>query len=512
MGEKRNMSDNFDCGVFWTSTPISKKRRITDYFEHKDSPHKIWQVAKKGQIQSLISRFPHLVEEIFGSLDYQTLANCSEVNESWYNTVTNQRLYWTQMISKFTNTCNCVYHKEYHMQWMRAIDKTPFDILKKLAGLARNNCINEHEWDLSDILALGLDEGEVEPELSLFHILASEGDVDLFKYVARKIGYKNMIGTKKERWRTNKKYFPFHEAASRGNFDICKFIIDDGNDKNPANEIGHTPFHTAANYRRNYDSYLHKDSSEIVGHFEICKLIFESTGFLNPPDNNGKTPLHSAASHGNLKICQMIIEKVDNANPSSYEGRDTPLHSASERGYFEICKLIVEKVADKNPGNRYGRTPLHRAADNNNFEICHLIIDRIAEKNPSDDNGNTPLHYAARNNNLEICKLIIEKIVEKNPRNDYGTTPLHHAAENNSLAICKLIAGGIDDNPSDDSGTTPLHHAAENSNLEICKLLCQNSNNKNPKNNRGKTPLDLAFEEKDPRIVYFLIGENNLQH
>ena len=93
MAEKRNTSDNFDAEA-------AKKRRITDYFEHKDSPHKIWQVAKKGQIQSLISRFPHLVEEIFGSLDYQTLANCSEVNESWYNTVTNQRLYWTQMISK----------------------------------------------------------------------------------------------------------------------------------------------------------------------------------------------------------------------------------------------------------------------------------------------------------------------------------------------------------------------------------------------------------------------------
>ena len=60
------------------------------------------------------------------------------------------------------------------MQWMRAIDKTPFDILKKLAGLARNNCINEHEWNLSDILALGLDEGEVEQKRFNQHIRPAE--------------------------------------------------------------------------------------------------------------------------------------------------------------------------------------------------------------------------------------------------------------------------------------------------------------------------------------------------
>ena len=503
MDKKRNMSDNFDCEV-------SKKRRITDYFEHRDSPHKIWQIAKKGQMQNLISRFPQLTEKIFGFLNYQTLVKCREVNESWYNAVTNQRIYWLQMISIYTNS-----QEVYYKQWMKTTNKTPFEILKKLAGLARIHCKKDHSR--TGIFLHSQEKDEVEPELSLFHILASEGDIDLFKYVAEKVGYKNMIGTKKERWGTNKKYFPFHEAASRGNFDICKFIIEDGNDENPANEIGLTPFHTAANYRRNYDSYLHRDSSEIVGHFEICKLIFESTGFLNPPDNNGKTPLHSAASHGNLKICQMIIKKVKDANPSSYEGRDTPLHIASQRGYFEICKLIVENVVDKNPGNRYGRTPLHCAADNNNFEICQLITDRIADKNPRDDYGNTPLHYAARNNNLEVCKLITGSIEERNPRNECGTTPLHHAAENNSLEICLLLIDlidGVNNNTSDYDGTTPLHHAARNSNLEICKLICQNSDNKNPKNDRGKTPLDLAFEKKkkDTRIIYFLIGENNLQH
>ena len=434
MAKKRNVSDNNDGKVV-------KKRRITDYFE-EDANHKSyksWQIAEKGQMQNLFSRFPQLIEEICGLLDYQTLAKCTEVNESWYNTVTNQRIYWIQMITKYTNS-----NKECHKQWIKATDKTPIDILKRLAGLARENCKYEPRcqyWHMLDR------EDKNEPELSLFHILVFEGDIDLFNYVARKVGYKHMFGTKKSRWGTKNEYTPLHEAASRGNFDICKFIIDQADDKNPVNKSGHTPFHIAVNYDGN--------SSQIVGHFEICQLIFEATGFQNPSNEYGETPLHSAASNGNLKICEMIIEKLVDKNPawiSSYSRWDlynngTPLHRAAREGHFEICKLIIEKVVVKNPSN---------------------------------DRGVTPLHCAAENNHLEICKLIIENIGENNPRT-------HH-------------------------GTTPLHHAAKNSNLELCKLIFQNIVDKNPRNDSGRTPLDLAYEEKDPRILYFLIGENNLQY
>ena len=419
MTEKRSNSDNFDGEA-------AKKRRITDYFEHKDSPHKIWQVAKKGQMQNLISRFPHLIEEIFGLLDYQTLANCSEVNENWYNTVTSQRLCWTQMISKYTNT-----KEEYHKQWMKATDKTPFDILKRLAELVRvENDPRLAVWDFGHF--------KHEPELSLFHILVSEGDIDLFKYVARNVGYTHMFGTKNSRC-DGYHYTPLHEAASIGNFDICKFIIDQVDDKNPANDNGYTPFHMAANYYRN---------TEIWGHFEICQLIFEATGFQNPSNEYGLTPLCLAAYNGNLQICKMIIEKLDDKNPATGSDRNTPLHNAAKQGHFEICKLIIGKVVVKNPRNIDGETPLHHAAENCHFEICQLIInDTIEEKNPSDNRGNTPLHHAAKNSNLEICKLICGDIVDKNP-----------------------------------------------------------------KNNSGLSPLDHAYEKRDPRVLYFLIGENNLQY
>ena len=72
MAKKRNVSDNYDGKVF-------KKRRITDYFEEDANYeyYKSWQIAEKGQMQNLLSRFPQLFEEICGLLNYQTLAKCT---------------------------------------------------------------------------------------------------------------------------------------------------------------------------------------------------------------------------------------------------------------------------------------------------------------------------------------------------------------------------------------------------------------------------------------------------
>ena len=153
-------------------------------------------------------------------------------------------------------------------------------------------------------------------------------------------------------------------------------------------------------------------------------------------------------------------------------------------------------------------------------DLCRTIPnDKInLITNQKNSVGYTCLHIAACSmNNVDIFSFLIEKAKDKNPKalgeNYASVTPLHLAAKNDYLEICKLIIDNIgENNPSDNHGTTPLHHAAKNSNLELCKLICQDIVDKNPKNNCGLTPLDYAYEKKDPRVLYFLIGENNLQY
>ena len=45
----------------------------------------------------------------------------------------------------------------------------------------------------------------------------------------------------------------------------------------------------------------------------------------NPVDNFGVTPFHSAAQNGHLTVCKLIIEKAKDKNPKDMIG-ETPLH------------------------------------------------------------------------------------------------------------------------------------------------------------------------------------------
>ena len=144
----------------------SSKRKITDFFDANPQSKKrlMKNRAERGQIENIFARFPNLSEEIFGLLDYKTLARCKEVERNWFQTLNNQRIYWIQMIHKSTS-------ENFRKDWMLAVNKVPLESLKKVAELARNNTDKK--------------------ESPLLHIVAQLGEIDLFKFVAGKIGYKH---------------------------------------------------------------------------------------------------------------------------------------------------------------------------------------------------------------------------------------------------------------------------------------------------------------------------------
>ena len=230
-----------------------------------------------------------------------------------------------------------------------------------------------------------------------------------------------------------------------------------------------------------------------------------------------------AASEGRLDICQKIIERVDNKNPSvklhtrwqaAMQNQEyvSPLHIAANGGHIDICRLIMSNLVDKNPENAGGKTPLHFAAackdrpwGYGGLEVYQLIMNEADDKNPRDKQGGTPLHVAAMGGNFQTCKLILEHVDEKNPADGNGRTPLHEAARKGHTSVFHLIFDneiGIEfKNPPDGQGNTPLHIAAScgagkrrhrMDDLNICRLILNYVDDKHPVNDDGHTPLDLA--------------------
>ena len=93
---------------------------------------------------------------------------------------------------------------------------------------------------------------------------------------------------------------PLIAAAGYGQLEICKHIIGELEDKNPARFDGVTPLSVAA----------HR------GHYEVCKFIMANADDKNPATPNGVTPLYLAAQNGQYEICKLIITNVDDKNPA----------------------------------------------------------------------------------------------------------------------------------------------------------------------------------------------------
>ena len=53
----------------------------------------------------------------------------------------------------------------------------------------------------------------------------------------------------------------------------------------------------------------------------------------------------------------------------------TPFHVAAECGNITICKIIVEHLEDISPRNRFGETPYDFALRNFHFDVCFYIND-----------------------------------------------------------------------------------------------------------------------------------------
>ena len=119
-------------------------------------------------------------------------------------------------------------------------------------------------------------------EIDLFNFTSFLG-LDFFKFSGLLYKVKNLPNSKDP-------LTPLHIAATFGNLEMCKYILDRTEAKNLSLSVIGTPLHGAA---RN-------------GHLEVCKLIMENVkdnnADRNPSNEFGNTPLHFAARHSTLKL------------------------------------------------------------------------------------------------------------------------------------------------------------------------------------------------------------------
>jgi len=243
---------------------------------------------------------PHILEKIFLTLDYESFKECLKVNNEWKELITSER-FMTKAKSTFKSDIS--------------------EEERKLLTAARQD--NLH--DIKRILSSGM--------------------VDVN---CREIFVNST---------------PLNEAASNGNLESVKILLERGANHKNSDRWGITPLHEAAHH----------------GHEEIAQILIGRGGNLDVADREGRTPLHEAASEGHKEVAQLLIES--GANPKVATGDETPLHSAVKRDHKEVVKLLLRFGADPNVSDHGDDLePMHYAITNGNREIARLLIENGADK------------------------------------------------------------------------------------------------------------------------------------
>ena len=236
-------------------------------------------------MQEVYLRFPHLSEDIYGSLSFESLAKCQEVSKPWHQYLDDQKF-----VQKTANRVKLLIEtleklgqiQDYHTQ------ENPFD------RRTRNTLIED----------------------------ARNGKFVLVQ--ARIIYYLDRLYEPGQ---------PFLAAAARGHLEVVKYLMENHDYKNPDTYGSHreTPLHCAAR----------EDKLDVV------KYIMTNVSDMNPKDEFGKTPLHYAASRGNLHVVKYIMDKVEDKSPTDSKG-NLPFHVAANSGQYLVHKYIKERLDAEN--------------------------------------------------------------------------------------------------------------------------------------------------------------------
>lgn len=213
----------------------------------------------------------------------------------------------------------------------------------------------------------------------------------------------------------------------------------------------------------------------IAGAPRVAKYLLERGANPNGEDGDGNTPVILATKYGHTEVVSVLVASGARPLDSATEAQIRMI-AAAGRGDLVALRRELTRGADVNRKSPTGETALVEAVRGGAFRGGNLIMVRELLKLGANPNvsgrfigESSPLHTAVFNN-------------EKNFESDNGP----------AIVDALLKAGAYVSSIAFHRKHTPLHVAARMQNTKAAILLLKAGAKVMPRDEDGKTPLDLA--------------------
>ncbi len=301
--------------------------------------------------------------------------------------------------------------------------------------------------------------------------------------------------------------------TNRGGFDPITFAIFSGN---PVSTIEHLLNHGNDINRRTHDSRTYLFWAASRGDLELMKFLVENGAKTDLVDSHGYSVMQFAAASGqsNTQIYDFLVKQgADLKNETDHHGRNVLLIAAPRLKNIELVDYFVKKGLRLDATDNEGNGIFNLAAQGGNIDVLKALVEKgVAIEKNMHTNENAILFASkggrGRSNGLEVFEYLVGLGLDADITSNSGVTPLHNlSSSTKDVSILQyFIDKGIKTNEVDEDGNTPLINAASRNQLEVVAYLTEKGSDVNYTNKNGHSALTLAIQSNSAEVVAYLIS------